>query len=82
MNELNASSLGPAAPLDPAIAQHVDITAWPYTGRACRALGCHPNTLRGWGERGLIRHFRTPSGKFRWDVADALSAGLREQRNG
>ena len=55
----------------------LNLQTWPYTGTACKQLDIHANTLRDWGARGLIRHFRTPSGRYRWDVEGALAAGLR-----
>lgn len=36
------------------------------TGEAARELGVHPNTLRGWVDRGLVPAIRLPSGYRRF----------------
>jgi DNA-binding transcriptional MerR regulator len=36
------------------------------TGLAARELGVHPNTLRGWVDRGLVPAVRLPSGYRRF----------------
>ena len=36
------------------------------TSQAARELGVHPNTLRGWVDRGLVPAVRLPSGYRRF----------------
>lgn len=36
------------------------------TAEAARELGVHPNTLRGWVDRGLVPAVRLPSGHRRF----------------
>jgi len=35
--------------------------------QAARRLGVHPNTLRGWADRGLVPMIKLPSGYRRFD---------------
>ena len=39
-------------------------------GEAAERLGVHPNTLRAWADRGLIKHVRLPSGYRRFPVSE------------
>jgi len=38
--------------------------------QAARALCVHPNTLRGWGDKGLVPMVKLPNGFRRFAVAD------------
>ncbi len=38
------------------------------TGQAAKELGVHPNTLRGWVDRGLVPAIRLPSGYRRFSL--------------
>ena len=42
------------------------------TGQAARHLGIGPDTLRRWAENGQIRHERTASGRYLFDVIGYL----------
>lgn len=50
------------------------------TSQAARELGVHPNTLRGWVDRGLIPAVRLLSGYRRFDpeVIARVKAEMRE----
>lgn len=37
---------------------------------AARLLGVHPNTLRNWADRGLVRAIKLPSGHRRFALAE------------
>ena len=37
---------------------------------AARRLGVHPNTLRTWADKGLVRHVKLPSGYRRFSVQE------------
>ncbi len=37
---------------------------------AARRIGVHPNTLRTWADKGIVRHVKLPSGYRRFPVAE------------
>lgn len=39
------------------------------TKEACQKLGVHPNTLRAWDNKGLIKTMRTPGGIRMYDIS-------------
>ena len=39
------------------------------TKEACDKLGVHPNTLRSWDRKGLIKTMRTPGGIRMYDIS-------------
>lgn len=44
---------------------------------AARRIGVHPNTLRGWADKGLVKHVKLPSGYRRFLASDIEQ--LREE---
>lgn len=38
--------------------------------QAAKLLGVHPNTLRTWADKGIIKHIRLPSGYRRFRIED------------
>ena len=43
---------------------------WLSLGQACQVVGVNASTLRQWGDRGLLRSFRTPGGHRRFSAED------------
>ena len=46
---------------------------WLSLGQACQVVGVNASTLRQWGDRGLLRSFRTPGGHRRFSAEDLQS---------
>ncbi|MGH2460328.1 MAG: helix-turn-helix domain-containing protein [Chloroflexota bacterium] len=57
--------------------QHVEYLS---TAEAARAIGIHPNTLRGYADQNLIEHIRLPGGHRRFTRAaiEEFIARLRD----
>lgn len=51
------------------------------TAEAARAIGIHPNTLRGYADQNLIEHLRLPGGhrRFTRQAVDDFIARLRDR---
>lgn len=54
----------PVLPFEDCPEPGVDVT-WVSVGEAARIVGVHPNTIRNWGNRGLLRVARLPVGRHR-----------------
>jgi len=54
-------------------------TTWPRTGNAASMLGWSSSTLRRSGP-GIIDHYKTPGGHYRWDVLGYLKRHPRPVR--
>jgi len=37
---------------------------------AARRIGVHPNTLRVWADKGIVKHIKLPSGYRRFPVSE------------
>jgi excisionase family DNA binding protein len=51
------------------------------TAEAARAIGIHPNTLRGYADQNLIEHLRLPGGhrRFTRQAVDEFIARLHDR---
>ena len=47
--------------------------SWKVTAEACQILGCTPPTLRDWARKRKISFYKTPHGRYRWDVQSFLN---------
>jgi excisionase family DNA binding protein len=50
------------------------------TAEAAEALCAHPATLRRWAKTGVLPHYRTAGGQFRFDVGTYLARVARDPR--
>ena len=49
------------------------VVTWASTGSATKRLNVYSRTLYEWEKAGRIEGFKTPGGKWRWNVAGFLA---------
>ena len=50
------------------------------TKQAAEELCAHPNTLRRWAKAGVLPHYKTEGGQYRFDVGTYLARVRRDPR--
>jgi excisionase family DNA binding protein len=49
-------------------------------GEAAEVLGAHPQTLRRWARAGMLPHYVTSGGRYRYDLCAFLASLPKNQR--